>query len=251
MTHDLRLGRWQDMLADVERVDCIITDPPYSERTHKGNNGGRRATREARREKWPNSSPIRQIEYSSLTTTDIAGIVASFAPRVRGWWAVMTDHTLAPTWSAELEAAGLYTFAPVPCVMPGMTCRLAGDGPSSWAVYLIVARPRTAPWNKWGTLPGAYVCSPDAGPTRGAEHIGGKPIALMSQIVRDYSRPGDIVCDPFAGHATTGVAALRLGRRFIGAECDTEAHARGLARLDATAAQPLLIRDTATQSSLL
>ena len=33
---DLRLGRWQDALADVASVGTIITDPPYGERTHAG-----------------------------------------------------------------------------------------------------------------------------------------------------------------------------------------------------------------------
>lgn len=34
--------------------------------------------------------------------------------------------------------------------------------------------------------------------------------------------PGDIVLDPFAGVATTGVASLLAGRRFIGAELDSK-----------------------------
>ena len=34
---DLRLGRWQDVLADVREVDCVCVDPPYGERTHDGN----------------------------------------------------------------------------------------------------------------------------------------------------------------------------------------------------------------------
>jgi hypothetical protein len=36
VTADLRLGRWQDVLADVERCDSLITDPPYSARTAEG-----------------------------------------------------------------------------------------------------------------------------------------------------------------------------------------------------------------------
>ena len=35
MTIDLRLGRWESALADVERVDALIVDAPYSERTHE------------------------------------------------------------------------------------------------------------------------------------------------------------------------------------------------------------------------
>jgi len=45
-----------------------------------------------------------------------------------------------------------------------------------------------------------------------------KPLALMEQIVSASSRPGAVVFDPFMGSGTTGVAAVRLGRDFIG--CD-------------------------------
>jgi 23S rRNA G2445 N2-methylase RlmL len=39
---DLRLGRWQDVLADVTECDAVITDPPYGERTHSGQHVGSR-----------------------------------------------------------------------------------------------------------------------------------------------------------------------------------------------------------------
>lgn len=35
MSAEVRLGRWQDVLAGV-RPDTVIVDAPYSERTHKG-----------------------------------------------------------------------------------------------------------------------------------------------------------------------------------------------------------------------
>ena len=42
----------------------------------------------------------------------------------------------------------------------------------------------------------------------------------MRPIVRDYSRPGDLVCDPCAGGGTTLLAAVIEGRKAIGAELD-------------------------------
>jgi len=42
----------------------------------------------------------------------------------------------------------------------------------------------------------------------------------MRAIVRDYSRPGDLVCDPCAGAATTLLAAAMEGRRAVGSEMD-------------------------------
>lgn len=44
------------------------------------------------------------------------------------------------------------------------------------------------------------------------------PLELLTAIVGCASEPGDLVVDPFSGSGTTGVAAKRLGRRFIGIE---------------------------------
>ena len=47
-----------------------------------------------------------------------------------------------------------------------------------------------------------------------------KPILMISDMVTTSSRPGDIVLDPFAGSGTTGVAAMRTGRRAVLIERD-------------------------------
>lgn len=62
---------------------------------------------------------------------------------------------------------------------------------------------------------------------RGAEgaeerHPAQKPLALLERIVRMSSQPGDLVLDPFCGHASTGVSAISTGRRFIGIDADAE-----------------------------
>lgn len=50
------------------------------------------------------------------------------------------------------------------------------------------------------------------------EHPCQFPVALVRRLVRALSNADDIVLDPYAGVASTGVAALMEGRRFIGAE---------------------------------
>lgn len=47
-----------------------------------------------------------------------------------------------------------------------------------------------------------------------------KPVELMSQYVCNSTRPGQMVLDPFMGVGTTGVAAIRYGRRFTGIEIE-------------------------------
>jgi len=54
------------------------------------------------------------------------------------------------------------------------------------------------------------------------QHPAQKPLSVMRWLVNALSRPGELVCDPFCGSGTTGVAAIQLGRRFHGIECDVE-----------------------------
>ena len=208
---DLRPGRWQEALADVDQVDAVITDPPYGERTHSGHNrvlsGGRQPTR-------------RTIDYVSWSPADVAEFVASWAPRCRGWFVALTSHDLWQAFERELKKAGRYVFQPIPIVIPGMTVRLSGDGPSSWAIWAVVARPRTLEFARWGTLPGAYWVRRNELSSSRTSIVGGKPEILMRALVRDYSRTGDLVCDPCAGGGTTLLAAATEQRRAIGAEID-------------------------------
>ncbi len=50
-------------------------------------------------------------------------------------------------------------------------------------------------------------------------------------IVRDYSRRGDLVCDPFSGGGNTAMSCISMGRRFIGVEIDPDTHAASMARI--------------------
>jgi DNA modification methylase len=207
---DLRLGRWQDVL-DFEHVDAIVTDPPYGERTH--------AAVVERRDRSEGSA-LSQIEYGCWTHQDVHEFVASWSPRCNGWIAALTSHDLIASWESAFDAAGRYSFAPVPCVIRGMTCRMAGDGPSSWTVYLMVGRPRSVEFARWGTMPGAYV-----GPqTREARGGRGKPPWLCEALIRDYTRPGNVVADPCAGWGGFLRAADKLCRHAIGAEVDADAY---------------------------
>ncbi len=52
------------------------------------------------------------------------------------------------------------------------------------------------------------------------KHPTQKPLALLRRIIRAGSREGELIVDPFAGSSTTGLAAVSLGRRFIGIDTD-------------------------------
>lgn len=210
---DLRLGEWQTALNGVT-CDALIVDPPYSARTHDAG---------TTRNDGVDAEGLTPT-YKGWTSDDVHAFVTEWAPRTRGWMVALTDSELIQAWRDAYRASGRYAFAPVPCVTLGGSVRISGDGPSSWAVYAMVARP--ASFVKWGTLPGAYV-----GPREeGAKSGRGKPRWLMDALVNDYSRDVHVVCDPMAGYGSTLFAALRAGRRAIGSERDADAHAEAIRR---------------------
>ena len=71
-----------------------------------------------------------------------------------------------------------------------------------------------------------------------------KPEALLSRILLAASNAGDLVLDPFFGSGTTGAAARRLRRSFIGIERDPGYAAEARARIDAV--EPLAEETVAT-----
>lgn len=67
------------------------------------------------------------------------------------------------------------------------------------------------------------------------------PQKLASRCVLSGSLEGDLILDPFCGLGSVGVAALKLGRRFIGIEMDREAWLTAWSRLHAAADPEALI----------
>jgi len=65
-----------------------------------------------------------------------------------------------------------------------------------------------------------------------------KPEALLMRVLLAASNAGDLVLDPFFGSGTTGVAARRLGRSFIGIERDPVYARAARRRIDAVEPLP-------------
>ena len=81
------------------------------------------------------------------------------------------------------------------------------------------------------------------------KHPTQKPVALIERCLRASTDEGDVVFDPFAGSGATGVAAMRLGRRFVGCERDKEyvdLTVKRLTALDSSQLRPVSEVDGAT-----
>jgi len=70
-----------------------------------------------------------------------------------------------------------------------------------------------------------------------------KPTALFEYLIRTYSKPGDVVLDPYCGSGTTALAAQRAGRDFICGDTNADYVEVALKRL--RDADPFLAREVA------
>jgi site-specific DNA-methyltransferase (adenine-specific) len=232
-----------EVVMGPRKANALIFDAPYSDRTHIGHRDGKmtadraaafaarhadKPTKESRyaaRKSEAGESGRRDIDYAAWSPADVDHFVELWRPRFNGWIVSITDDVLAQHWRSAYEVEDMVTFATLPLVETGSRVRMTGDGPSAWSCFLAVARPRSSKFAKWGTLPGCYIVpgEREQNSKDGTDRIvGGKPKRAMIEIVGDYSREGDLVVDPTCGAATTGIACVRTGRRFIGIEKDPQ-----------------------------
>ena len=202
----------------MQSVDTVVADPPYGERTHRGHDAG------AEQRRGILSADFRDMNYVHWSASDVSEFMKRW--NVAGWIFALTSHDLIMAYEDAAIELGRYPFAPVTWI--AKRPRLIGDGPANWSCYGMASRIRSVEFSRWGCLDGAYIIPQERGGV-----IGGKPLALARAIVRDYSRPGDLICDPCAGGATTLLAAVLENRRAIGAELDPSTFELAVKRLRA------------------
>lgn len=219
-----------DLLDDAS-VDHVIADPAYSEHVHKAQRSGRNRVVEPTRPGAVRAQMARNrdLEFEPLTAEDRWAWARQFARIVRRWVLVFCDHEGGYEWKRDLERAGLRFVRFAIWHKTGSTPQFTGDRPGTAHEVIVVAHRKGATrWNaggKHGWYEGAeertvyeHPIVLDRGHVATRFHTTQKPIALMRELVADYTDPGDWIVDPCAGSGTTGVAARMLGRRFVGWE---------------------------------
>lgn len=220
----LYLGDCLDIMPQLIGIDSVISDPPFSAKTHAGHDSIADGSGGSGRD----NAKRKGLGYEPWGDEEVRKVCAVLPPA--GWTCILTDHVLARDWEHRMKEVGRYVFAPIPVIVKGRSVRLTGDGPSSWTDWMVPARTKAE--IKWGTLPGVY-----EGNRGSIKHMGGKPLNAMCRIVEDYSRDGDTVLDFCMGAATTGIACIRTGRRFVGIEKDPTHYATALERIKNELAQ--------------
>lgn len=227
-----------EVMPRIGPVDHVITDPPYDARTHAGALCGGIGD-DARHAKTG-------VEFAALgDAADVARSLLVAKRWVLAFCAVEQIGDYARGAGRAWVRAGIWDKVnPSP--------QLTGDRPGQAVEAIAIMHlPGGRRWNGGGTA-GIWRHAPDRGDAR-PDHPTPKPVALMLELVELFTDPDDVVLDPYAGSGTTGVACLRLGRRFIGIEKDIryaaiarerlEAESRGLSLHAARAGQLSLLGD--------
>ncbi|MCA1828078.1 MAG: DNA methyltransferase [Myxococcales bacterium] len=207
-------------LLGAERARLLLTDPPYCLLTRRRKGGD---LREKRAGVKIDRDPVVRFEdvraYRKFTEewlpkaasfcdgplviwTNFLGkgpirTVARAVGVVEAGEFVWAKKTTGREGNEQLlrvyETALVFTKHPLPELQPS-------DPPRVWSV--------------------AAAYDEDGEAARWGSHPNHKPFAVLEPLLRQWSRPGDLVLDPFAGSGSIAAAAVRLARRAACCEID-------------------------------
>jgi site-specific DNA-methyltransferase (adenine-specific) len=220
-----------DVLPTLAAVDHIIMDPPYSEHQHKSvRSSGRLGMLDGNGRMSPCATRrVVDLQFDHLDVRTRRAVAREAARMTRRWVMAFSDDESSWLWRLSFVASGLEYIRTALWRRDGAP-QFTGDRPASGHEQITLAHPKgRKKWNGGGKC--AIYDVPIVRYDR--VHTTQKPIGLMLAIVADFTDPDDLVLDPFCGSGTTGVACLRLGRRFLGIEKDAEYAKTAAERLEA------------------
>lgn len=182
---DPRHGDFQALDLDSGSVQAVITDPPYP------------------------------AEFLPLYEKLAEHAAEWLQPG--GICAVMTGQTYLPAVMASLEEHLIYHWTIAYLTPGGQAVQVFPRKVNTFWKPVLVYRKEGEQRTEWF----GDVAKSDTNDNDKRFHHWGQSESGMADLVKRLSRPGDLIVDPFMGAGTTGVAALALGRSFIG--CDVNA----------------------------
>jgi site-specific DNA-methyltransferase (adenine-specific) len=229
---DARAAASYDAALGGERADLLLTDPPYCLLTRRRKTGDLRDAKGRKNEGGPSQRFESVRDYRAFTeawlllatgrlrqgaplvvwTNFLGKEPISAAARGLGYsptgefvWAKRTSERDGNEVLLRIfETALVFSREPLPPLGPA-------DPPRCWCV--------------------AAGYDDDGEAARWGSHPNHKPFSVLEPLVRAWSRPGELILDPFAGSGSVAAAALRLGRRAACIESEPGWAARAGERL--------------------
>jgi len=233
VTEELRIGAARLILGDArslsfeaESVDLIFTDPPYG---HNNNNGDLISNLEKALSRSSGINPPRPIANDGKEADGLARWLFRESKRLlrsggccccccggggpdtqfARWSLWMNEHLhfkQMVVWDKGPMGLGWHYRRSYETILVGQRDKTKCNWFDDSRCIENVIRPGQHGIRK-------KIPASDEHPTE-------KPEQLAALFIRLHSKPGEVVFDPFMGSGSTGVAALSLGRQFIGVELD-------------------------------
>jgi site-specific DNA-methyltransferase (adenine-specific)/modification methylase len=167
-----------DILPTLNKVDAVITDPPYGIDVGSMSMGSGKKSTSFEKFDWDIKTPSDLLIYQMIEKADVSIIWGGnyFSLPPSGCW--LAWDKIQKFSGADLELAWTNMKKPTKAF-------------------------RMSRVEAYGSIE--------------KEHPTQKPIALMTWCIDQAGNPKSIL-DPFMGSGTTGVAAIQMGRKFIGIE---------------------------------
>ncbi len=187
---ELYCGDCLDVMPKLDMVDCVITDPPYGIGIAKSGTVGvpvMAKLKDYGKNDWDNAPPDKAALDSIISKgkTSIifgANYFANNLPASKCW--IVWDKRIPKNFTkAQIELA--------------------------WTNSTTYSRHYSVLWH--GVIRSEHEFR---------YHPTQKPLVLMEMIVADFTKQGETIADCYMGSGTTGVAAVNLGRKFIGIEME-------------------------------
>lgn len=186
-----------DVLPALGQVDHVISDPPYGTGDTHASHLSQVADRQS-------------LGFEGITEETCVDLAKQWTDLARRWCVFTCEWKFV----SAIERAGLLVRMGIWRKRDGAP-QFTGDRPGmGWEAVAICHRQGKKRWNGGGSH--AFWDHPKGQNDTG--HPTGKPLGLFKDFVEGFTDEDEVIADPFMGSGTTGVACVRLGRRFIGIE---------------------------------
>ena len=226
----LYCGDCVEVLPTLPTVQHVFSDPPYGDSETHAQHLSNVTLRDG--------TPARQaLGFEGISLNDLVALQRAWVAKAERWVVFSCEWKHAHALP-DLVRLGIWR-------KPDGAPQFTGDRPGTgWEAVAICHRAGKKRWNGGGkhgvwTVPKGVG---DGHPTQ-------KPVALLCAWCADFTDEGETILDPFMGSGTTGVAALQMGRKFIGIEREPRYFDIACRRIEQAVAQGRLFDAPAPQAA--
>jgi len=224
---------------------AMVSDPPYC------SGGFTEAAKRSAKGQGLRSETLQEKDWfggDNMTSAGLQWLLRAVAVAYKGHAAddgctasFFADWRMVPLLAMAIEAAGL-RFQSMPIwdkQAPGLGTGFRAQ--HECILHFSINTPRYHSKSYGNVIRAPRMPSERDHPTE-------KPVSVMSALIDVQSEPGGLILDPFMGSGTTGVAAIGMGRRFVGVEHDLVHFDTACRRIEAANKQPRLFEDAALKA---